>query len=346
MPKAKKTPSGKYNCKVVDHYEHVDGKRIIKFRSITAATKTECERLAAVFQEEKESLRSTDITIAQAVDRFIASRDQVVSPNTLKGYKSLQQNAFSMIADKKIYSLRSEDLQIWINDYSRTHSPKSCRNAYALLTASVALVRSSVRFRVTLPQKRPPRLYTPTDNDIRRLLEYISGTALERAVLLSACGTLRRSEACALTYDDFNGCVVRVEKSLYHEKKSGWFVKYTKTPDSVRYVEYPPAVIERVLSGSRRGDRVVGLLPDTVTNQFREALIACGLPLFRFHDLRAYAVSFRHALGIPDVYIMQDGGYKSDAVMKSVYRRAMDDKRREFSAVVNGHFAELLPKKK
>lgn len=346
MPKAKKTKSGKYNCKVVDHYEYIDGKRKIIFRSITAPTKAECERLAAVFQDEKESLRSTNITIAQAVDRFIASRVNVISPNSLKGYRSLQRNAFNGINDKRVYSLRSEHLQLWINDYSRTHSPKSCRNAYALLNASIALVRPSVRFSVTLPQRKPPRLYTPTDQDIRRLLEYISGTPLEKAVLLSACGTLRRSEACALTYDDIDGCVVRVSKSLYHEKGAGWFVKYPKTEESVRFVKYPPAVIDRILAGDRRGDRVVGLLPDTVTNQFREALIACGLPLFRFHDLRAYAVSIRHALKIPDVYTMQDAGYRSDTVMKAIYRRSMDDKRQEFSDIVNGHFAGLLPEKK
>jgi hypothetical protein len=33
----------------------------------------------------------------------------------------------------------------------------------------------------------------------------------------------------------------------------------------------------------------------------------------------------RHALGMPGAYIMEDGDWQSDKVLKSVYRYAMDD---------------------
>lgn len=51
-----------------------------------------------------------------------------------------------------------------------------------------------------------------------------------------------------------------------------------------------------------------------------------GVPPFRFHDLRHYCASIQHALGIPDAYIMQRGGWQSDAILKDVYRHTMDDK--------------------
>lgn len=42
-----------------------------------------------------------------------------------------------------------------------------------------------------------------------------------------------------------------------------------------------------------------------VVKRFTDILKKVGLPHFRFHDLRHYCASIRHALGIPDAYIMQ-----------------------------------------
>lgn len=53
-----------------------------------------------------------------------------------------------------------------------------------------------------------------------------------------------------------------------------------------------------------------------------------NIPYFRFHDLRHYS-SIRHTLGITDAYIMADGGWSSDKVLKAVYRHAMDDRKRK-----------------
>ena len=42
-----------------------------------------------------------------------------------------------------------------------------------------------------------------------------------------------------------------------------------------------------------------------------------------------------HAIGIPDQYIMQRGGWSSDGVLKSIYRNTMDDYTEKFSQQVN-----------
>ncbi|MBQ6413004.1 MAG: site-specific integrase [Ruminococcus sp.] len=346
MPKAKKTKAGTYRCRIVDHYERIDGKRKIVYKSFTAPSKTECELLAAAYQESKEESAKTNITVDEALDRYIKAKENVLAPYTVRSYKSYKKNAYDGIRHLKVQSLRSEDVQIWMNTYKLDHSPKSCRNASGLLTAAIKLQRPSVRFNVTLPQKCPPELYTPTDADIKTLLDHIKGTELEKAVLLSAFGTLRRGEVCAITYDDIHGDEIRVNKELVRVNGKGWIVKAPKTPQSIRTVKYPHAVIERLLQDQGKAQRVVQLVPDTITKKHKLKLRECGLPEFRFHDLRAYAVSIRHALGIPDVYIMQDGGYKTDTVMKQIYRRAMSDKRKEFADIASAHFEELMGQKK
>lgn len=61
----------------------------------------------------------------------------------------------------------------------------------------------------------------------------------------------------------------------------------------------------------------------------------------RFHDLRHYSASIQHALGIPDAYIMQRGGWQTDGVLKSVYPHAMSDRQEEMNTRTNAHFSEL-----
>lgn len=64
-------------------------------------------------------------------------------------------------------------------------------------------------------------------------------------------------------------------------------------------------------------------------NLFKKALDRSGLPHFRFHDLRHYQASILHAMGVPDKYIMERGGWKTDSTLKNIYQHTMSDKRKE-----------------
>ena len=61
-----------------------------------------------------------------------------------------------------------------------------------------------------------------------------------------------------------------------------------------------------------------------------------GIPHFRFHDLRHYCASVQHALGVPDAYIMQRGGWGN--MIKEVYRHALKDKVSEMDDKANNYF--------
>ena len=79
--------------------------------------------------------------------------------------------------------------------------------------------------------------------------------------------------------------------------------------------------------------------PEQITNRFRRAIKSCGVDIpFRFHDLRHYYVSIAHALGIPDAYVMEMGGWKTDYTMKRVYRATLADRRRTEQDRLNEHF--------
>ena len=60
-----------------------------------------------------------------------------------------------------------------------------------------------------------------------------------------------------------------------------------------------------------------------------------------FNDLRHYAASIMHVIGIPDQYILQRGGWASDNVMKAVYRNVIDLETARQNRKINEHFKQF-----
>ena len=48
-----------------------------------------------------------------------------------------------------------------------------------------------------------------------------------------------------------------------------------------------------------------------------------------------------HAIGIPDVYIMERGGWSSDRTLKTIYRNSLTDYQRKYTDMTNEYFSKL-----
>ena len=57
----------KWRCLVFSHYEIVDGKKVRKYKSFTADTKREAERLAAVWEYD-QALNANKLTVHDAIE--------------------------------------------------------------------------------------------------------------------------------------------------------------------------------------------------------------------------------------------------------------------------------------
>lgn len=337
MPTARKTPSGKWRCQAFDYLEIVDGKRVYHHRSFTASTKWEAERLANEFMQNKNR-PSSELILTEAIDRYIQIKENVLSPSTIKGYRSIQRNAIGHLSAVRIDKITSEDLQECINLYAVDHGAKTCKNALGLLTAVLYTFLPGRSYHVKLPQAVQTEFYTPTDDDIKKLLSAIKYSELKKAVMLAAFGTLRRSEICGLYSDDISGNVIHVHRAMV-ESAHGWVLKdFPKNDSSNRRIEYPSFVMDIF---EECDGRLVKMTPKGIDKAFRRAVIRAGLPYFRLHDLRAYSVSIAHALGISDVYNMQRGGWKSPETYRKLYRRVISNINDENTAKLNEHFTKL-----
>ena len=350
MATAKKLPSGSWRCLVYSHTETIlqsDGttkdKRI--YKSFTnddpsPKGKRQVEKEAASWAANKEmASKSYNKTIGEMIQDYCIAKSNVLSPTTVNGYKSIKDNMMVSISDLKADRLGSDRIQQWINEISIDRSPKTVRNAYGLLVAAYDLYYPERRIKAKLPQRIKTNTYTPSDEDVKILMEHFKkDKEMLKAVCLAAFGTLRRSEICALTAEDVRGNIVSVNKAMVRVSKGEWTIKTTKTVSSTREIVMPQFVIDMMPKSGKLVD--VGA-PDNISNRFARAIKKLKLGNIRFHDLRHYAASIMHALNVPDQYIMQRGGWSSDKTLKQVYRGTIDNYEQKYVDVTLKHFESM-----
>lgn len=62
----------------------------------------------------------------------------------------------------------------------------------------------------------------------------------------------------------------------------------------------------------------------------------------RFHDLRHLNASIMLALGIPEKYALERGGWSNPTVLRSVYQHTFSDERNRVDEAINGYFSALI----
>lgn len=350
MATAKKLPSGSWRCQVYSHTEEsilpdgsIKKKRI--YQSFTSPDPTnrgkrEAEALAAAWamDKEKKDLSKSNMTFKEALEQYIKERSEILSPATIRKYKSLQRNKFERIERIKLKDIDQNTVQNFINYHSATLSSKSIRDLNGLVTAVMKRFYPNTVLNTTLPKKEHTKLYIPSENDIQRLIAAVKDTEMELPVLLGAFGALRRGEISALTKTDFNGNVIHVSKTMAYSDTGEWIVKAPKSYSGDRFVTIPPSVADKFQKLPGNG---IGLTPNKITSRFEHILRSAGIPHFRFHDLRHYNASIKHALGIPDAYIMKDGGWGNDRVLKEVYRHTFEETHKKMNDVAITHFETM-----
>ena len=149
-PKKKKNtlPSGSYRVQALD-YVDAAGKR--HYRSFTAATKKEAKLLAEEWKlNRKKGIREPDnLTVLEAVERYLTVRKAVLSPSTMRGYDYLKRCYFGgSFGRVPLRELDSTAAQIWVSELVKKGlSPKTVRNAYGLLAAALDMFAPDLRLK-------------------------------------------------------------------------------------------------------------------------------------------------------------------------------------------------------
>lgn len=341
---AKATKRGKkWRCLVFSHYEYKDGEKIRKYKSFTADSKKEAERLAAVWEYD-QAQNAGKLSVHDAIDQYITVKEAALSPSTVTGYRSyLKTGKFMPLEDLDVSEIDQRGLQLWVAYMlEEDYKPKYIKNCYGLLRPALTMAGIG-SIPVTLPMVIMPEIYVPTDKELKKLLAYLDkeDPEVKTAAMLAAFGSMRRSEICALRPSDFSENTVTVRRAIVRNSDGIWVEKKTnKTVKSHRTIVLPPQVVAGI---DLSHDPIISLDPDQLSKRFRKAVKHAGMPQqFCLHALRHYYVSIAHVLKIPDQYVMKMGGWQTDYVMKRNYRSTLSDVEKKEQAKLNKHFAKII----
>lgn len=298
-------------------------------------TQKEAQRLINAKIEQNDFAPKSGMTINGACMAYIALKSNILSPSTINGYKSIIKNLSDEFMAIKIADVTPLDVQKEINDYSVDHSPKSTRNAHGFVSAVLSIYKPSMQLNTTLPQRVKYEAYTPSEDEVKRILNEVSGTEYEIAYRLGCYG-MRRSEICALNASDLDGNIISITKAKVLNDNNEWVIKpIPKTTSSQRSIY----IDDNLANMFREKGYAFQYSPNRLNKHLHILLKRLEIQPFRFHDLRAYYASMAHALGIPDAYIMANGGWSSTNIMNRVYKRAFADKQAEMNKQIAKHLS-------
>lgn len=334
MATAKKLPSGKWRCLSYIGKDE-NGKR--QYKSFTADSKKEAEFLAASYLLNKKQEESS-MTISRAVSEYIKSKENVLSPSTIEGYRKMARNWIGEIAETEISDFDTPAAQKFVNVLSRKLSPKSVSNTWGLISSAVHLQEPEKVLAITLPAKRKQMRELPT---AAQVIMAVKGTNIELPALLAMCCSLRMSEVRGLRYRDVNKNILTVREVRLHLKDGDVKREQTKTFQSTRRITLPAYIVSLIGEGEP-DDYIVNLTYSQVYNRFVGTIEHAGLPHMRFHDLRHLNASVMLALGIPEKYAMERGGWSTSSTLQNVYQHTFSTEREKVDAKVNRYFEEIL----
>lgn len=315
--KIEKLPSGSYRIRKM-----YKGKT---YQIVTDYKPTQKEAIQMMADElDKVKGKQAEMTFYEAAEEYIESKRNVLSPSTIKGYKAAVSVFSERFLDKNVNDITQIDIQKEINILASWRAPKTVRNYHGFISAVLGMFNPGLKINTTLPQKVKNEPYIPSDEDVRKILDSAKGTKYEIPIML-ACYGMRRSEICALTPEDIDGDVIHINKALVQNENREWVIKATKTTESTRDIVVPAEICEKI----KKQEYVYNGPPDSISYFLAKEQKKLGIPLFSLHKLRHYFASKMSAMNIPDENIMKMGGWRTDHVMKSVYRHAIQDKEME-----------------
>lgn len=299
---------------------------------------TQKEAMVAMAKElEKVQQKHETMTFKVAYERYIESKRNVLSPSTIMGYDTIIRQTTKKFLDKRVSDITALDVQEEINLVAKKCSPKTVRNHHSLISAVLGVFSPNLKLTTTLPQKLKKEPYIPSDEDVRRILEYARDTEYEIPILL-ACYGLRRSEICALQLEDIDGDIVHINKAMVPNENREWVIKSTKTTSSTREVVIPMEIADKIRA---RGYIYKGY-PNCITNYLKRTERSLGMPQFSIHKLRHYFASKMSAMNVPEADIIRMGGWETDHVMKRIYRHSMEDKDKARQREISERFKDAL----
>ena len=350
LPKISQLPSGAYHANVYSHTD-ADGKR--RYESFTGYDYNQVMLQIVQFKADKKqdkldsALGNVKMTVADAMDQYIESKNAILSPSTIASYKAIRRNNLLSLQKITVKQVTQETVQIAINQEAMNKTPKTVRNIHGFLAAVLQVYRPDLVLHTTLPQKVKSEIAIPTEEEIRLLLDTVKGTDMELPLILAACCGMRRSEIAALTWKDidFRKNIIKIKKALVMDDDNELIEKTTKTTAGTRTIRMFPVVSDALMRYKEDHPDDGGYItvrPDIISHRFEKLVKRLCLPRYRFHDLRHYTVSVMLSLNIPKNYIADFVGHETENMIDKVYGHIMQSRKTSVEDLMQNYYQNVF----
>lgn len=310
-----------------------------------AEAKAKALAIRAGFIEIKGKVE--DITLSQAFDKYISSKENRLSAKSKEQYEYIKNKRFDSLMGLKLSQIDAKKIDaafdLELAKPSRkggTLSRKTVNDALLLVKSVLSEYAPSLNI-TTKPVEiqQSFRFLLPLDD----VCAAVIGTDIELPAMLAMWLSLTASEIRGLTKSksirgeklyivetvvDVNGKAVR--------KPGG---KEEKRP---RVFDLPPYI--KQLINRVDGDIIEPRSAHAINQRFQRVLRSNGLQPMRFHDLRHLNASLMADLSIPTPIAQERGGWKTDSTMKRVYTHTFDESRRAADKMIDSVFENAIAK--
>ena len=335
MATARKLPSGNWRVRVyLGHDANGKSKRV----SITAATEAEANYEALALTLKKKQL-APDMTVEEAIYRYIDSKSNILSPTTIHGYHNIVRNRLTTLRPMTLRELTKPLIQMAVNADAVKYSPKTIANAYGLMLSAIRMVAPDIDLSVTFPVKQSRRRVLPHPADI---ITAVKGTDIELPVLLAIWLSFTMSEIRGIHIEDIRGNVLTLARVVVDAFKPGIVKETFKEDTRARVHIVPPILMDLIRATGKSTGPLVDMTANMISKRYRAVLQRHKVePMITFHDLRHLNATVMGALHVPEKIALERGGWKTDHVMKAVYQETFSGQRQEYDAIIDEYFESL-----
>ena len=303
-----------------------DGTRTRRSK-VVRGKRADAEAALARLVLESGGTPDMDMTVSEYWDVFYRPSIQGLAPSTVHGYEhQYEKYVRPLFGDVRLNDLKARSIESALSAIER---PGAQRGAFKLLRQMVneayrdELVDENPfhrRIRLRRAEKYEPDVLLL--EDLPAWLQAVRGSRWEPVLLAMLFGGLRREEACALFWDDFefgvDACAVRVDKVLV-EVGGKVHEGPTKTPDSRRTVFIAGWPASRLLELAAEGPLVPDangrrMSPNRISNEYRKLLDGGDAKYVPMKNLRNSYATMMLGLGASDSMISKALGHTNLSV--------------------------------
>lgn len=312
VPEPKQLPSGKWHIYLRP-----------EFVPVTEDSREKCvtkaKAIRAGYIEERKRIPKNALTLRKAIEAFMATNENALSPATIRGYDIICRHRFPEKIDQPL-----EDTTGWqeaIDAANKAYSPKTVYNSWGLVR-EIMTENNVTPPKVRLPQKRQPEKEWLTYDQILTFVDALRGKRCESGALL-ALHSLRRSEIFGLSWDDIDlkkgrihvrGAMVQNKNNVYVKKKE------TKNASSARTIRIMIPRLKEVLKQQKdAGLPPVLSTPNSLTQSINRVCAAANLAEIGTHGLRHSYASLGFHLGLSELEVQEIGGWRDHNTVHKIY---------------------------